>query len=130
MGIQHVIPEFILRLKKNPLKFEMYGGYQYRSFCYVEDAAEMTIKLMENKDANNKIVNVGANNYVQIRSLAKKLFQLMNISPIEIERGAPEGSVEKRKPNLDLLKSLDSFVSNITIDDGLKKTYEWYDKPY
>ncbi|MFV9677675.1 MAG: NAD-dependent epimerase/dehydratase family protein, partial [Methanosarcinales archaeon] len=59
MGAQHVIPEFILRLKKDPEKLEMFGGYQYRTFCYVTDAAKMTVNLMNNKEANNRVVNIG-----------------------------------------------------------------------
>ena len=54
----------------------------------------------------------------------------MNISPNVIEKGAPEGSVEKRKPDLKLIKKLGAFSSNISFNDGLKKTYEWYDKMY
>ena len=46
MGIEHVIPEFILRLKKNSKLFEMYGGDQFRTFCYCTDAAKMTIHVM------------------------------------------------------------------------------------
>lgn len=130
MGTQHVIPEFILRLKKEPKKFEMFGGYQYRSFCYVEDAAKMTIKLMNNQKANNKVVNIGNDNYIKISSIAKKLFHLIKIAPEVIEKGAPEGSVEKRKPDLTLIKKLGSFISEVPFEEGLKRTYKWYVKNY
>ncbi len=128
MGLQHVIPEFILRLKKQSKNFEMFGGYQYRSFCYVEDAARMTINLMNNQKADKKIVNVGNDHYIQISSIAEKLFQLTDFSPEVIERGAPEGSVEKRQPDLTLIKKLKSFESNTSFDEGLGITYDWYNK--
>ena len=130
MGIYHVIPEFILRLKKDTSKLEMYGGYQYRSFCYIDDAVKMTINLMNNKDSNFKIINIGNENYIKISSIAEKLFKIMNINPKVIEKGAPEGSVEKRKPDLKLIKNLEAFSSNTSLNDGLIKTYEWYDKMY
>jgi len=130
MGTQHVIPEFILRLKKEPKKFEMFGGYQYRSFCYIEDAVKMTINLMNNQNTNNKIVNVGNDNFIKISSIAKKLFQFMGISPKIIEKGAPDGSVEKRQPDLTLIKKLGHFVSKVPFEEGLEKTYRWYDKNY
>lgn len=126
MGFHHVIPEFIIRLKKNPLNFKMYGGYQYRSFCYVEDAAQMTINLMNNINANYKIVNIGNDNYIQILSIAETLFKLMNQSPKIVEKGAPKGSVEKRRPNLELIKKLGSHVSKTPFEKGLKKTVDWY----
>lgn len=130
MGTQHVIPEFILRLKKDPSKLELYGGYQFRSFCYVEDAARMTIKLMENKNANGKVVNIGADNYVNIKSLAKEIAKIMNISPSLIENGAPRGSINKRKPSLKLIKELSAFVSNVSFKEGLERTYNWYNEHY
>ncbi len=128
MGLQHVIPEFILRLKKQSKNFEMFGGYQFRSFCYVEDAAKMTINLMNCQKADNKIVNVGNDHYIQISSIAEKLFQLTDVFPEVIERGAPEGSVEKRYPDLTLIKKLKSFESNTSFDEGLGITYDWYNK--
>ncbi|MHA1284438.1 MAG: NAD-dependent epimerase/dehydratase family protein [Promethearchaeota archaeon] len=130
MGTNHVIPEFILRLIKDKNKFEIYGGNQYRSFCYVEDAAQMTINLMNIKNSNNKIVNVGDDNYVKISDLAKILFKIMKISPIIVEKGAPEGSIEKRKPDLTLIKELNCFVSRTDFIKGLKKTLDWYLKKY
>jgi len=126
MGIQHVIPEFILRLKKKPKIFEMYGGYQYRSFCYVEDAAKMTINLMNNSNGNGKVVNVGGEDYLKISILAQKICKILDVSIEFIEKGAPEGSVEKRKPNLTFIKSLNSYVSDISLEVGLKYTCNWY----
>gem|GEM_PF-4782647 len=55
----------------------MYGGYQYRSFCYVEDAANMTINLMDNKTAINKVINIGSDNYTKISKLAEYLFNIL-----------------------------------------------------
>ena len=126
MGTQHVIPEFILRLKENPQKFEMYGGYQYRSFCYVTDAVKMIINLMNNINANDKVVNVGGENFIKISILAQKICKILDISIEFIEKGAPKGSVEKRKPDLKFIKSLYNYVSDISFEAGLKKTVSWY----
>jgi len=130
MGTQHVIPEFILRLKKDPSKLELHGGYQFRSFCYVEDAVRMIINLMENKNANGKVVNIGDDNYVKIKSLAEEIAKIMNIFPSLIENGAPRGSINKRKPSLKLIKELSAFVSNVSFKEGLERTYNWYNEHY
>ena len=131
MGTQHVIPEFILRLKHNSEKFEMYGGQQYRSFCYVSDAAKMTINLMNNNKANNNIVNIGNDRECfKIEYIGKELTRLMNINPVFIEKGAPDGSIESRVPDLKILKGLGSYVNEVSFSDGLVNTYEWYEKRY
>ena len=54
----------------------------------------------------------------------------MNKTPEVIEMGAPKGSVEKRQPKLDLIKKLGAYVSKTTLDEGLKKTFEWYNEMY
>lgn len=128
MGDSHVIPEFILRLKKNPFNMEMFGGYQYRSFCYVTDAAKMTIKLMNNNTTNNKVINIGGEEFIKISKIAELLSKIMGISPKFIEKNAPKGSVNKRMPDLSLIKNLDCYVSEVSFDKGLKQTYEWYNK--
>ena len=126
MGSQHVIPEFILRLKEKPQIFEIYGGYQYRSFCYIEDAAEMTINLMNNINLINKVVNVGNDYEIRISSLADMLFKLINLTPKVIEKGAPRGSVERRRPDLELIKNMGDYVCNYSLEKGLNKTIKWY----
>lgn len=131
MGTQHVIPEFILRLKNNSDKFEMYGGQQYRSFCYVSDAAKMTINLMNNDKANNNIINVGNDKEsLKIEHIGKELTRLMNINPVFIEKGAPEGSTESRIPDLRIIKELASYINEVSFSDGLVNTYVWYKKRY
>jgi len=131
MGTQHVIPEFILRLKNDTRKFEMFGGYQYRTFCYVTDAAKMTINLMNTEKANNKVVNIGNDQEcVKISSIGDKLSQIMKISPKFAEKGAPKGSTEKRIPDIKQIRALGAYVSEVSFSQGLINTFEWYDERY
>jgi len=127
MGTQHVIPQFILRVMDKPIEFEMHGGDQYRTFCYVTDAAKMTINLMNDPKANGLVVNVGNDHdYIKISSLAKKIFSIMCVKPKLIEKGAPQGSVNRRRPDLSKIKSLGDFVQEVSYDEGLRKTIQWY----
>jgi len=127
MGTQHVIPEFIFRLKKDPSKLEMYGGYQFRSFCYVTDAAKMTINLMNNKMTNGLVINVGSDKEsIKIESIGKDLSKLFGISPEIIEKGAPNGSIDKRMPDLRLIRDLGDYVEEVPFSEGLAKTFRWY----
>jgi nucleoside-diphosphate-sugar epimerase len=131
MGVYHVIPEFILRLKKNPKMLEMWGGYQSRTFCYVTDAAKMTIKIMNDKKTTNKVVNIGNDQEsVKISSIGETLSRIMKISPEFLERGAPEGSTEQRVPDLTLIKDLGDYVSEVPFSRGIIKTYNWYNNKY
>ena len=124
----HVIPHFILRMKEQQEIFDVFGGDQYRTFCYVDDAAQMTINLMNTQDANGRVVNVGDDqNHIRIDALAKMLFEAKGIDPVIKERGAPDGSVADRKPDLSLLRELNCDVHPTPLARGLMAALQWYD---
>jgi nucleoside-diphosphate-sugar epimerase len=127
MGFNHVIPEFIARLKKGSDEFEVFGGYQSRSFCYVSDAVRMTRKLMESDRTSGKVFNVGSDvNVMEINEIARMLFKLMNVSPRLVEKGHPLGSVSKRVPDLSLIKSIECFSGEVGFEEGLRRSFDWY----
>ena len=81
MGIEHVIPEFIIRLKKDPTKLAMFGGNQYRTFCYCTDAAKMTINVMNSLQSTGKVINIGNDDdEIKISTIAERLAKIMKIS--------------------------------------------------
>lgn len=128
MGTDHVIPHFILRMKEQQETFDIFGGDQYRTFCFVDDAAQMTINLMNTREANGKVVNVGDDhNHIRIDALARMLFEAKGIDPVIEEQGAPDGSVMDRKPDLRLLRELDCDVRPTPLAHGLKEALLWYD---
>ncbi len=131
MGIEHVIPEFILRLKKDPTLLEMYGGDQYRTFCYCTDAAKMTINVMDSPLSSDKVINIGSDEKnVKISAVGRELAKIMAIHPKFVEKGAPRGSVKKRIPDLTTIKKMTCYVKEIPFERGLTETFHWYNERY
>jgi UDP-glucose 4-epimerase/UDP-glucuronate decarboxylase len=127
MGNQHVIPEIFQKLKKNPDQLEIYGGNQFRTFCFVQDAADMTINVMDSDKSNFKIVNIGSrNNEVKIIDLINEIIKILQVNPEIIDHGAPSGSVERRKPDINFIESIGCFSERVNFKDGLQQTIEWY----
>lgn len=127
MGNNHVIPEFILRILNKEDPFLMYGGNQYRTFCYVYDAAKMTIQVMER--SQDILYNIGSDETeTLIKDIAMYLFDIANFYPKIIEKDPPKGSILRRKPDMSKLKKESLFVYETSFKDGLKKTYNWYEK--
>src|ERR671934_267969 len=56
MGADHVIPELSLRALSGEDPFRVWGAEQYRAFCYVDDAVEAMLRLMDCPDAAGEIV--------------------------------------------------------------------------
>jgi UDP-glucuronate decarboxylase len=127
MGHDHVIPQFIDRLLDDEDPFRIYGAYQTRAFCFVDDAVEATLRLMELPQKESLIVNIG-NDFeaMEIIDLAHRLFAVAGVSPSIEVHPPPAGSPERRLPNLDRLRELTAYRPRVDLDDGLKTTYEWY----
>ncbi len=126
MGFEHVIPQFIERIIKKEAPFKIFGGEETRTFCYVDDAVKATRLVMESEKTNGQTIHIGrSDGEIKIIDLAKELFNTINVNPhIEI-MPAPEGSVMRRCPDISKLKAL-GFKPEIDLDEGLKRTFEWY----
>ncbi|MGI6483972.1 MAG: NAD-dependent epimerase/dehydratase family protein [Methanobacterium sp.] len=114
-------------LASNPGEIEIWGdGKQSRSYCYIDDCLEGTIKLMESSFKNP--LNIGSDRLVTINELADII---INISGKNINKtynlSAPQG-VRGRNADLTLLKQTLGWEPQISLEDGLGKTYKWIQK--
>lgn len=127
MGYSHVIPEFIQRIFKNEKPFRIYGGDQTRSFCYIDDFIR-GITLIAKLSKPNETYNIGNDKEeITIRELASIIFDLSGFHPkIEI-LPAPEGSVQRRCPNIAKARSI-GYEPMIGLRKGLTETVNWYKK--
>lgn len=116
----HFLDEFITRVAAGEYYLK---GNDYRSFCYVDDAVNMTHTLIKNHQGY--IVNVGKPEMVLISDVAKLIMELMGVDPakLKILPGAV-GSVSKRLPDTTLVKELTGFTQYTDLRTGLKKTIE------
>ena len=116
-----VVSKFIELAKANK-DITVYGtGLQTRTFCYIDDHIEATIKAFENNVYNNEIVNIGNNEETTILQLAETIINVLNskskiihLDPLE------EGDMTRRQPDTQRMKSLlnRDFTS---LENGLKK---------
>jgi nucleoside-diphosphate-sugar epimerase len=127
MGNEHVISQFINRYIQGGRPFNVYGGTNTRSFCYINDVLDALDKIVEN-GTPGEIYHIGNDDEeIRIDRLAEMIFDIndekydFNIHP------APEGSVNRRCPNIDKLKSV-GHVKSVNLEDGLRRTYEWYSR--
>ena len=111
----------------NPGSIEIWGdGQQTRSYCYVDDAVNATNLLMESD--YDKPINIGSDRLVTINKLADMIIEA---SGKEITKtynpNAPQG-VRGRNADLTLVKKVLRWQPQVTLEQGLAKTYEWIDK--
>jgi nucleoside-diphosphate-sugar epimerase len=111
----------------NPGVIEVWGdGKQTRSFCYIDDCIRGSIRLMES--GYSEPVNIGSDRLVKIDELADIIIA---ISGKTIRKAhditAPQG-VRGRNADLTLAREILSWEPQVSLEDGLARTYRWIDE--
>lgn len=104
-------------------EFEMWGdGEQTRSFCYVDDAVEGVIRLM-NSDFKEPL-NVGSDEMVSMNEMGKMVIGFANKDIAIKHIPGPEG-VRGRNSDNELIQKVLGWAPGIKLEDGLRRTFEW-----
>ena len=109
-------------------EIEIWGdGEQTRSFMYIDDCTQGTIKLAESDIIEP--LNIGSDELVSINTLVD---MVEKIAGIKLKRSykldAPKG-VRGRNSDNTLIKKLMNWAPSIRLEDGMEKTYKWiYDE--
>jgi len=107
-----VVPRFVqFALKNEPIT--IYGtGEQTRCFGHVLDAVDAVARIAFADNTIGKVINIGNNFEISINDLAKKVIEQTNSKskivyvPYEEAYGDGFEDMERRVPNLELIKSL------------------------
>ena len=126
----HVVPALIKKIisaKENKLPLiEVWGsGMATREFLYVDDAARGIVSATEKYDKPDPI-NIGCNMETSIKDLVKTICKIIKYNgEIRWDKSKPDGQ-PRRMLNADLAKKEFGFVSKTSLNNGLKKTIDWY----
>jgi dTDP-glucose 4,6-dehydratase len=120
------VPEFIsAALTRTPLK--VHGdGTQTRSICYVDDLIEGVLRLAKSDYVGP--VNLGNPSEISMLDLAKLIIEITgSTSSVEFApRPADDPAV--RRPDISLAKRVLDWEPQISLEEGLRRTAEWFAK--
>lgn len=123
-----VVSNFIVQAIKNE-PITIYGaGTQTRSFCYVDDLINAFIGMMNSRDDFYGPVNIGNPVEFTIIELAEKILSITNSSSKLVYNTLPQDDPEQRKPDISLAKKEFDWEPKISLDDGLNRTIEYFQK--
>lgn len=125
----HVIPGIITKLynamQAGESSIECWGdGTPTREFLYVDDLADACFWTMQNYD-QPEFINVGSDEELTIKDLAEKLKDAMGFKGEIIWNTDKPNGTPRRKMDNSKLKAL-GWSANVTFDEGLKRTIDWY----
>jgi NAD dependent epimerase/dehydratase len=128
-----VIPTIILQLLAGHKRVKLGNVYPTRDLNYVEDTCRGFLALSGCKESNGKSVNVGSGREISIGNLAILIGRIVGVE-VEVisddQRMRPEASeVERLLSDNSLIESLTSYAPAVTLEEGLRRTVEWFRDP-
>lgn len=123
-----VVSNFIVQALKGE-DITIYGdGTQTRSFCYVDDLVEGMIRMMNSRDGFTGPVNLGNPGEFTMLELAEKVINITGSKSKIVHMPLPQDDPTQRKPVIDLAKKELGWEPKIMLDEGLKKTIDYFEK--
>jgi nucleoside-diphosphate-sugar epimerase len=114
----------ISAILNNKDKIDVWGdGNQTRSFLYIDDCVEATLKLFDSE--HHGPINIGSEEQVSINEMIEKIEK---ISDKKVKKNyqldKPRGVMGRNSDNT-LIRSQLDWQPKFNLLQGLKKTYEW-----
>jgi nucleoside-diphosphate-sugar epimerase len=136
MGWDHVVPEFITRLRdigrkaqlpamSGALPFHIQGtGMQTRSFMYIDDFVD-ALRVVMDSGTHQGIYHIGTTEELSIGDVARKVAEQIGLDIRIVPGEAAQGGVDRRCPDVGKLHAL-GFRPRYSFDQGLARTIPWY----
>ena len=128
--LNRLIPIVIDSCLKNK-KFSCSPGLQMRDFVYIDDVINAIFLSIKSKKSKGQIINIGSGK-------PKKIKRIIELIKKTLKKGKPQyGKIKLRKDeilkiysNAQKSKKILNWVPRININNGLKKTINYYKKLY
>ena len=130
MGLDHVIPQFAMRLKQTASAggaagFPIQGsGEETRSFCHVDDLVA-GVMVMRARGEHLGISHIGTAEEVTIADLARRMAAIAGREIVIEPSAVLAGSTPRRCPDISKLRAL-GYEPRVLLDEGLPPTLKWY----
>ena len=124
------IPLFIDGLLNNKPVYINGDGEQSRDFTFVENAVQANVRAMlcENKEALGQVFNIALGQKISVNELFTTLKKITNSSLNATYREERRGDVKNSLADISKAKHILGYSPAVFVEEGLKKTVEWFRK--
>ena len=120
-----VISIFINRVLKNEPLVIFGDGKQTRDFIYVKDVVRANLLVAESRRANGRVFNVATGRGTSILELAIKIIETTGANTSILFDKPRPGDIRHSLADIGEIRKL-GFEPEFSLEEGLKKTVEWY----
>lgn len=119
-----VIPNFINQAMAGD-NITVYGdGSQTRSFCYVTDLVDAIHNVLFSEI--HTPFNCGNPDEYTIKKCAEEIIKVLGSSSKIVYMPLPEDDPKQRRPNLNKLQSISDYKPQVSFEDGIRRTAEYF----
>ena len=122
----HAIPNFIKStLNKQPIPL-YWKGEQVRDFIFVEDLAKAHTKVLQVPGL--EVFNVGTESGTKVIDVINKIFKIVGYKVDIQDLGPRPGDASATYASAKKIEKLVGWEAKVSLDEGLKKTIDFYKK--
>ena len=121
-----VVGNFIQQVLANKQPTIFGDGNQTRDFLYVDDNVEAAMHALESDKVNGKSLNVAKGERITIKDLADKIIKISGKKMSPTFMPFRKHEILHRWADVSRMKSLLNFEPKIKLEEGLKRTMDWY----
>ncbi len=121
-----VVPRFVQAMVQG-VSPHIYGdGMQSRDFTYVDDVVQANIAAASSLYAPGQVMNVACGNRWSLIDLINNLERLLKLQTRPVFEDARSGDVKHSQASIHKAKTLIGFAPEVTFEDGLRCTVDWF----
>ncbi len=119
-----IIPMIVDKALRNEL-ITIFGTHHYVNFVHVRDVVKAMWRVAEDANANNKTMNIGSKESVNLPDIAKQIVAESNSSSgIKIAPLDPS-EYPYYRPDLDLAGKISGYAPSVGLDEGILEVVDW-----
>tara|TARA_R110000737_G_scaffold149296_1_gene178652 strand:- start:9437 stop:10420 length:984 start_codon:yes stop_codon:yes gene_type:complete len=128
-----IIPTIISQIANGEKQIKLGDLSPTRDFNYVLDTCRGFISILENENTIGEVINIGSNFEI---SMADTLALIKNIMASDVEFISDQQRIRPDKSEVfrlwcdnSKISSLTGFRPEVSIEEGLRKTVQWFSRP-
>lgn len=121
-----IIPVTAKRIKNGGRPVVNGDGEQTRDFIYVKDTVRGLLLAYEKEESRGMIINLGSGKDMTMNSLLQGICDYMGYSGEWEHKEERTSDVRNLCANIDRARNVLGFEPQVSFEDGIKKTLDWY----
>ena len=103
------------------------GGRQVRAWCYVDDLVDGLSRVLHDDQAVGRVFNLGnPDQALTVQALAEQVVRLSGRGSKILPVVRPGPDVQVRTPDISRARELLNFAPCVGLEEGLRRTLDWY----